>query len=1182
MKSIQSQSRINFSLLGWTLAVLALTFGFPALATQSSYQNYSDHSYSIPGTPPPTIDATNFANYNQFNVTFDNPGGNAQFYEPMNAVNYTNDSSGIDTGIMTVNSPPITNTLFGFFNFAFSYNSVGVGFQFDTQTTNTITHKMAGTFYNSGDIRADSVIDGNNLLSGAFSQFNVGQCLVWATNIVCPGSIDTSENGFIDLTGNNLDLTRAALTEEQELIQGFSATNLGVSVSSEAAGFNTNGWDPFFDLTATNAIASFPDNLYLSFPTSYFAGIQEGPSNVLVRAVFIVNANSNVPANVYIAPASFENEGALLQWSGTYIDPLTGVTDTNYLNLFHYFPGSFGVTNIFPILTVGSLPQPGTIGFFNYLESQNTPLPNLGAPNAAGFQNVFNDNFFTNFYEYFNSSLAVTTVGTNASTGNPSGALTNLPGRIQITANNDLKLANAYISGGNYLALTATNQFDGNDGAVIASPYSDINLGVTNGYPHPLTVSNLLVANIPGWAGTLNEWSTRWTNTDANGISWDYRVMLVYANLSTTLNPQVQNLTLTASNLVISDTLNVFGSMSANAQSLTLTTNTYGSGATSPDGELNMQLENPFTWSWTNSFPNLRYLTNDGAIRMPNFSDFIATSSVTNITTNVPSIQAAAILSETGPSNNIAAGGTVTIGNTPYNFVAAVNNSVPYQVKVGANFNGSMSNLIAAINQGPGSGTAYSSETFASSVATAGTLSVSNHNVIISANANNYPGTTGNNIPVSTTVTNLAWNSTVLTGGLAGTPGSTNITAVPSPYGAIINNGYLTDQGSTIWVTNFLSGGVISNGPGSFQLTSLTTELTNGSIIAGGDISLTADTLVTSNVMMQAGRSLVLQVTNLFSDGGVSNGNVWAVGATNGTGGPGLILASLPNNTATNTTLTNNLLGTTISLVTPPPNKEVSSIWAGQDYGASPLGYTNNNMAIGQLVLTALSPASALYFSGPPTSTTSNAIYVDRLILENYASLADREGSAGIPTLLFNNNLTIYYADAVSSQTVNGGPLQDVSSILNGLNGGHLVWVPQYIGYFSGTNVAYPDGSVVDLNIGVFTGGDNTRLSSNGTGIPNSSQSAPVFVGSQIDFQEFRAGNSNELTWHSPPGSTNFVMYCTTNWANWNIAAIVTNSPVVPPPAGWPVTNVVYQPTNANSASFKIKIDQDNSILYGH
>jgi hypothetical protein len=212
---------------------------------------------------------------------------------------------------------------------------------------------------------------------------------------------------------------------------------------------------------------------------------------------------------------------------------------------------------------------------------------------------------------------------------------------------------------------------------------------------------------------------------------------------------------------------------------------------------------------------------------------------------------------------------------------------------------------------------------------------------------------------------------------------------------------------------------------------------------------------------------------------------------------------------------------------------------------------------------------------------------VDRLVLENYASLADKEGSAGIPTLIFNDNLnagnlTIYYADAVSSATVNGGPLLEVSYLLNGLNNGHLVWVPEYTGYFSATNMVYPDGTTNRLNLGLATGGGSSQLDSNGNGIPNAGDSDPLFARSQMNFQNLGVINgSNELIWDSPPGATNFVLLCSSNFMSWNAITIVTNSPIVPPPGGWPVTNIVYEPTNAACGSYRVKIIQDNSVLYG-
>jgi hypothetical protein len=1152
---------------------LALRFVCGASATEPIYVNNSVLNYAIPGTPPPTIDAFNFVNNNQFNVTFENESASAQFYEPMNVVNYTNSSSGVDSGLMTANSPFVTNSFFGGI-IGFNLNPAGVGLQYDTQTTNTIPHQMAGTFFNSGTIRCDSVLDGNNLLDGFFDQANAGQCLVWASNVISSGTIDASENGFINLSGNNVDLTRGVVTLEQGLT---TSNNVQAGIISEGEGINTNGWSPDADLTATNAIASPPDNLTLSFPASYFQTIQTGPTNFVVRAVFVVNANTNVGLSVFIAPPNFANEGALLQWSGTYLDPVTGLTDTNYLYLFHYY---FNSTNFLPILSTGIIPQQADEGFYaNFLWQQSTPYPGLPAPTAAGFQNIFGTSLFiTNIYEYFNASLSGTSEATNASPSNPSGALTNMFGRIQITANIDFKMPLAQISGANYMSLTATNQFDGSPGALVYSPFSDLNLGVTNGYAHPLTISNLLASSIPEWGGTLDEWSTRWLAEDINSNFIDYRVMLVYADLTPTVTPQVQNLTLTASNVVISDVLNVFGSTFANAQSLTLTTNIYGAGATSPDGELNFVNSAPLTWNWNASFPNLLWFTNSGALRMPNYSEFASSGAITNITGGSPGTQASATLAETALSNNVA-GGTVTIVGTKYVFVSKLTNSIPFQVKVGTNIFGSMSNLIAAINGGPGPGTNYSTNTPASSVAVAGPLALGggNGSFVVSANPNNtyYVGTGGNGLSVSSTITNLVWSSSILSGGVNPVPAITNLTAVSVPYGAVINNSYIAGQGMTVLATNFVNGGFISNGVGSFLLTADTATLTNGMIVAGGDISLAGNTLLASNVMLQAGRSLTLQMTNLIWDGGVSNGNVWAVGATNGTGGPGLNLLLLPNNNAPQM---NSLLGTTISMTAPPPNKQVSSIWAGLDYGENPAGYTNN-VAVGQLVLTSLSPNSGFFFSGPPGSTVNNAIYVDRLVLSNYTSLAFSEGTTVLTNVLTATNFTIYYADAVSSSTVNGGALEDVSTIINGFNSGHLQWVPQYVGYFSSTNVPYVNGTINRLNVGLV---NDPYLDSNGSGIPNDESSDPVFVSSQIDFQQVLVSNSLErLTWISVPGATNYVQY-TTNWFNWNVYTDF-DSPLSS--ANWPITNMIYAPIPLNRAAsncwFRVRIDQDNSVLYG-
>ncbi|MEI9961766.1 MAG: hypothetical protein WDM76_11715 [Limisphaerales bacterium] len=164
-------------------------------------------------------------------------------------------------------------------------------------------------------------------------------------------------------------------------------------------------------------------------------------------------------------------------------------------------------------------------------------FPLLSNPNPSGFLNVFDSGSITNPYAYFNAQLIPTTTPTNITATNPHGALTNLPGRIEITASRELNLALAQISGQNYLSLMSTNNFVGNAGAQIASAYSDINLGVTNGF---LTVSNLLQSTLPNWSGLIQAWSTRWIES-TNGVTNDFRIMIVKSSELLPLTaPQVQ------------------------------------------------------------------------------------------------------------------------------------------------------------------------------------------------------------------------------------------------------------------------------------------------------------------------------------------------------------------------------------------------------------------------------------------------------------------------------------------------------------------------------------------------------------------------------------------------------------------------------------------------------------------
>lgn len=1127
--------RNHFSLLPAGRRLLALAVVLFALAARHALAQasfYINNAYTV--NPSPTPDATNFVNNNVFGIT-DTPN---ILYQTYNTLNYTN-----------------TDYMYSVY-----------GFYFDDYSTSSNWNYVADNFDNENTIEC------------------YDQLLVWATNVVDPGDnyVDNPV-GLMQFGGNTVNLNNTLLQFENSLEPGAASV---VSVDY-GVGTATIPWSPFNDLTATSAQsepfstqlvpAPLTETLDLPDSTCYFDVNDLSTNAAIIEAVFVEDVNPAVSHNVYFSPVTVNTGTMTVGWSGVYTNIATGQTFTNYLYLTDQ--PALILSNGVNIVTInGTTPDNYTI--------QGSATPLYTGPTPEGFSDVFIPGLLTNNYSYLEAQLMSTTVSTNLVGTNVSA----IGGRIEITATNELQLANAQISGENYLSLTSTNEFDGANGTTIAAPYSSLDLGVTNGKPGGLVVSNLLEQNIPYWSGYVEAWSTRWTQIYTNTIGTnsfaftnDYRVELVYDDVAPTTPGQVLNLALASSNSVqISDALNVFGNLLINTPILTLTTNGVGNGAESEEGTLNLENDNIL---WPSALPNLRWLTNNGVINIGNEAIFgaAAPTLITNITPAVPAVAAMGRLSEVAGRTNVLNTNKVTIGSFTYTFVKTVNNSITNEIKLAPTFAGSMSNLIAAINDSTVAGkSAYSTKTVANTWASAGVLS--NGAFVVTAITN---GVSGNSIATTTTSTNLSWSTNTLVGGVNAIPAKTNILSVSGPYGAFVNNGMITDYGSQIYANYFENSGLIDNVLGPFMLTSTTAVFTNGELWAyypfppaftngfSGDISITASSnLVISGTIIEAGGGLTLQVTNSLSDGGVSNGNLWYLD-----GGSSLLGLNLPQKPAFGS-----LLGTTVEMFTPAPNKPVKNYWSGLDEGVSVNGYTNN-AAIGQLILNVTTPNSAFNFSGPPGSTTSNAIYVDRLVLENYASYANAPGTANIPTLLFNTNLVIYYADALATETANGGPLEDVSYELNGFNANHLRWVPEYTGYFSTTSIVYPDGSVHNVNIGLAS---SPYLDSNGDGIPNAEDPYPIFVWSQINFYDSLTTNGMlELVWNSVPGATNYILATTTSGSAWNSTnwMILTNltftcPPYIPPTNGWPITNTLLI-TPAADTFYRVRIDQDTSVLYG-
>ena len=980
MTHVNFHTILSGGLMKWPrlCVLLGLLLARAASGTDALYENDAPVIFvGAPGTYPPVVDATNFVNNSTFTIDWPILNFNPAFaYETGNTINYTNNS----------------------------LMSSDVGFIFDTQTTDG-SHLMAGSFYNPGTISGDIIPGSGYTLPVCY------EVLVWATNIVNPGTVSvpgvpatvnpgtgaSGVVGLLQMTGQNVDLTGSKLT-----LAGGQGSAQAVGLLGLKGADTNSDWDPTFDLGPTYAYPSWPVSFLppppngLGFPnlplntTPYFNFAAPATNALIIRAVFIQDASPNVSVNVYFdsADLGFGSGNATVEWRGGYVDPATGNPTTNYLYLNdNYLQG----------VTTNQTFFNGIPDNFTFTESA-TPQIFL-APTTPGFFNVFTPGFQTNRFAYVSAQLIGTSTGTNSI---PNGAVTNLPARIQISASRELNLELAQITQPDYLSLQSTNQFDGNAGARIVAPFSDLNLGVTNGY---LTITNLLPQSFPIWGGTVQAWSTRWlvmTTNTLDGTNFftvtnDFRVELVASRLTPTLAGQVQDLILHATNSVIlSDAFNVMRKLSIDAQNLTLTTNTPGFGATSADGELNMESPNIF---WTSSLPNLRRLTNNGAISTMNLTFFGSSA---------------------------------------------------------------------------------------------------------------------------------------------------------QPYYAFVNRGRVSNLGgSTIWANDFESYGTFFSGTNSsFVLQSLTTTLTNGSLIAGGDVSITTASLVTSNLVLQAGRSLTLQVTNSLTDTGATNGNVWSVG---GASLVGLNLPLLPDNP----TNRGDLLGTMISAMSPPPNKQVVNTWAGQDRGVSNSGYTNN-VAVGLLILDAQGAASSFKFNG---TGASNALYVDELELLDYASYTNHDLAGNLPALVLNTNLVIYYAQAITAGGVS------VAEKLNHKNSDHLRWVPTYAGHFSSTNIVYPDGTT--------NGPFNTALAqsmdidSDGDGVVNGSDPTPFFLSSVMHLTVALTNTPPPVTvvlaWDTIPLATNCVFY-STNLITWQVLTnFVSQIPYPSPAANVTVFDTI---TNGSSSRF--------------
>lgn len=1045
-----------------------------------------------------------------------------------NATNFLNNVNGVFSFTQAPLSPTWADALYQGWNGVINFTNLGemdsvTGFRFDTIAQAAPFHVEAGSFYNAGSINCGTIpnifltqfIDNTGISYGGY-----GGLSVWASNIYNSGTITVGSGGLAIFNGDNINFNRgsvALLSPSIFLGQGIGAGTAANVVASGQADTSTNNWSPAAALQQNSAYAflnSLPYFFSVFNSTPYVSGFLQDNTgtNIELHLVFLQDNSINVTTNVY----DTGNGGSdVVEWAGSYVDPATGLSSTHYLYLY-----DFGAnTNT---LKYGN-PGTGTPPNFVF-QASDTPVP-LGAPvpaaNLADWSGyITRDAISNNIYSYVNAQLIATTVSAGGL------ALSNIPGNIQINASKSLNLSLANVSGMNYLKINSPNQFDTDGHSAYGAPFSDLYLGHTNG---TMVVSNLVESYLPKWGGTVQAWSTQFTNS-VNGTNINYRILLVGSQLNPITPAQVQDFVLNSSNnVVISDALNITRTFSINCTNLLVTTNGLGVGAASAQGILNLSATN---FDWAASLPRLLCLTNQGTIQYPTAAQFESQSNALSVVPGQGAVAATGTLAAVSAAVNVLPGNKVKIWSAGvtniYEYVGKLTNTIAGQVKIGGNVDSSLTNLIAAINHGTGAGSVYSSATAANPLVWAGALS--SHGFTITADV---PGAAGNAISMQNTftTTNLAWNGLIptavatLAGGADATGPVTNSSPVMVPYYNFVNSGQIAGFGANIWSDNFENYGLFTAFTNGITVNSLTSTMTNGVVLSGGTFSDTAATIYISGTTIQAGKSLALTATNWLTDGGVNSSNFWSAGSAYSSYGQwdGLMLPAKP--------VAGDLLGTTITLTAVTNSSvtgqgtELVNIWSGTDKGYSVSGF-QNNAAIGQLILDSQgqAPKSDFYFTG---TGTSNAMYVDCLQLRNYASYTNRVDKV-LPALAFNTNLVIYYAQALTQDGTS------VAEKINGFNGNHLRWVAEYAGHFSSTNIVYPDGTTNAVNAALAQSSD---LNSDGDGIVNYLDPTPVFVPSQI---KLVAGLTNvpprtvKIQWTTIPLAVNYIDY-TTNLAapNW-------------------------------------------------
>jgi hypothetical protein len=529
--------------------------------------------------------------------------------------------------------------------------SCNAGFNFETYVPVLGSQReRASSFFNAGTINCGT-LDTSNYLA-ILSEHNVGgtnwivtgnpgtKTLINATNVVNPGKIHMGYESLLQIQGENLDLSRGSFLMDVAGTSVFSSVNLNPFFYGAIFDGNWNIGDPVTQGIHASNWTYYPQGINPSYwfgsspPQTpiYYVKDRDGNideeqmtltnaisyvfdsgvfnSNRTVRVAFVSNTNLNLGANVYFPTSGTFN----WEMYGDIVVEWNNKLQAGANNLYVCDP--FGVyTNFYLVLNGFAGVRPTYIPWNFWMDIfQSQPLA-LGTPESpASVAGVFDPYNTTNEFAAYRALLQPSSVILGDVFGQD---VTNVPGRIEISADKRLDLSRAQIASLNYVKVEATNHFVCGAGATISTPFADLNLRSTNG---TLAISNMMQPVLMRPGGYIDLWSTRWTNVIV-GVTNQYHVLFVDTHVTGESLPLIRNLTLHSvggdDNIFISDSLNVSNSMLLDAVALTITTNEAGS--LTPAGSLNLSSS---MLLWPSATPRLQYLTNYGGIHTMNAAFF--------------------------------------------------------------------------------------------------------------------------------------------------------------------------------------------------------------------------------------------------------------------------------------------------------------------------------------------------------------------------------------------------------------------------------------------------------------------------------------------------------------------------------------------------------------------------------